>query len=295
MSYNTHSATSNFSNPDSQHPFFANHPTQTYAGSTNDIVIGANNVKPKMNKKPFIIGGIILIAIVIVCIVVAVTLGQTESSLKRSLNSYANYLLYGNESDVKITQKYLGVNYRYYVVEQALKDNSDNKTEYFDKLLQKYDDFLLISEQDKKLSSEQKNDISLYYAQLRAFSDYSETERITEDAILQYFTANGYDKSRLAIESQYSSLVDSQYEVASILGDYLVREAIFFLDLGMAYEEAGCITANSVNMNCVSASSMTINVQNNDNIISIQDGIASQVITLKDNVLSGYWRLYNAL
>lgn len=79
---------------DLSHPYLSNHPTQTFNTDTGDIILNPVGAKPKQNKRPFIIGGTILIVFVVVCLVIlaivssskktpkfATTIGQIDTSI----------------------------------------------------------------------------------------------------------------------------------------------------------------------------------------------------------------------
>lgn len=62
------------------HPFFSNHPSQTFNTDAGDIILaGDAPVKPKLNKKPLIIGGIIAAVLVVVGVVVMVVAGRKNA------------------------------------------------------------------------------------------------------------------------------------------------------------------------------------------------------------------------
>ena len=96
----------------STHPYFSSHPTQTFNTDAGDIIIRTDEPKAKHNKRPFIIGGIILAAFVVICAVVLAIIAASSnkapsgSSKTPTLNDAqqyfaksAGYLLYndGNE------------------------------------------------------------------------------------------------------------------------------------------------------------------------------------------------------
>ncbi len=62
------------------HPYFSNHPTQTFNNEAGDIILNAGSQKPKHNKRPFIIGGIILAAFAVICVVVLVVMSSFDSN-----------------------------------------------------------------------------------------------------------------------------------------------------------------------------------------------------------------------
>lgn len=66
------------------HPFFSNHPTQTFASGAGDIIINHGSAgRPKTSRKPLIIGGIIIAALVVVLVGVMLwPKNQTSALLK---------------------------------------------------------------------------------------------------------------------------------------------------------------------------------------------------------------------
>ncbi len=63
-------ASAQASDGSSIHPYFSSHPTQTFNTEVGDIILNTSAPKPKQNKRPFIIGGIILVIFAVVCVVV---------------------------------------------------------------------------------------------------------------------------------------------------------------------------------------------------------------------------------
>jgi hypothetical protein len=49
------------------HPYLSSHPTQTFNTDTGDIILNAGEPKSKRNKRPLIIGGMILAVFVVIC------------------------------------------------------------------------------------------------------------------------------------------------------------------------------------------------------------------------------------
>lgn len=56
-------------------PFLSNHPTQTFNTNTGDIILGGAAPKTKQNKRPFIVGAVIILALVIVTVIILAASG----------------------------------------------------------------------------------------------------------------------------------------------------------------------------------------------------------------------------
>lgn len=116
-SYNTHSATS--------HPYFSSHPTQTYAGSTGDIVIGAPKVKPvRSNRKLFQLGAITLgVVLVIIVLAIAISSGAFTSNDKKVLNLLST----NGEAAIALEDTFATASYGDLNVDDAFSEEMHNK------------------------------------------------------------------------------------------------------------------------------------------------------------------------
>lgn len=96
-------ASAQASDGSSTHPYFSSHPTQTFSTDTGDIILNSGEPKPKQNKRPFIIGGIVLGIFVIVSVAVLAIASLSSNprqnqvvTMQDAYMTYANYLLTGN-------------------------------------------------------------------------------------------------------------------------------------------------------------------------------------------------------
>lgn len=71
---------------DLSHPYFSNHPTQTFNTEVGDIILNTGTPKPKQNKRPFIIGGIILAVFTVVLVVVLLVVLPSLNSKSKLLS-----------------------------------------------------------------------------------------------------------------------------------------------------------------------------------------------------------------
>lgn len=75
-------ASAQASDGSSTHPYFSSHPTQTFNTEAGDIILNTGAPKPKQNKRPFIIGGVILAVFVLICVVVLLVVSKTGDNKK---------------------------------------------------------------------------------------------------------------------------------------------------------------------------------------------------------------------
>lgn len=101
--------------------------------NTSDIVIG-NKEKP---RKWMLISAIVLVVIALVMALAALFLMLYKNSDRKAFNNYANYLLYGVESDDDITGDYVW-GYRYYARNMDVMA-SESYDDYLDTLKGKYE------------------------------------------------------------------------------------------------------------------------------------------------------------
>lgn len=84
------------------HPYLSNHPTQTFNTDTGDIILNSSEPKPKQNKRPFIIGGVILAAVVAICLVVLLLIQviskPSQADVSKSFDIFKNYIEYGPDN-----------------------------------------------------------------------------------------------------------------------------------------------------------------------------------------------------
>lgn len=86
-------ASAQASDGSSIHPYFSSHPTQTFNTEAGDIILNTSAPKPKQNKRPFIIGGVILAVFVLICVVLLVLLSpNSKSKLLNTLEPSVQYV-----------------------------------------------------------------------------------------------------------------------------------------------------------------------------------------------------------
>lgn len=95
-------ASAQASDGSSIHPYFSSHPTQTFNTEAGDIILNTSAPKPKQNKRPFIIGGVILAVFVLICVVVLLVVQAmskpSKTDVVKSFNVFKNYIEYGPDN-----------------------------------------------------------------------------------------------------------------------------------------------------------------------------------------------------
>lgn len=112
----------------------------------NNGSIILNNGAPKKKVNKWIIVAIVAVVLSLGLAIVSIIVSNSGSNsgsypLKTAFNEYANYLLYGEDSDEDITDEYVW-GYRYYANSIEAQLDDDAYAEYLDKLKVKYDDFV---------------------------------------------------------------------------------------------------------------------------------------------------------
>ncbi len=189
-------------------PFSSSHPIQTKSTSTGDIILHPD--KPKVDKKTFIIAGIILgVAILVTLIVILIFANRRvdNSASQHDFARYANYLLYGEAKD-ELTGSYnpdetYEVDFQFYADEY--------NAEYWDQAKS-----LLDKSVSSYITNERAPETILFAENLRSYQElfnfiayYRQNSLPTILTIYQDLVAKGYDETKQSINSYFDSLKDA--------------------------------------------------------------------------------------
>ncbi len=269
------------------------------AGSVagNEDVVLASNGKVKSSKKKVLL---FLAAIGVVGLIAGVCLivvnggflkgGVSIDKMHSSLNRYANYLLYGNDSsetvayDVTWTTKNL---------DRVLNKGQDEAKGYIDELEILYDgfvaDFYGSREYTERLDEEdmQFYDLTLDNNKeaLDALSLYVSTPELKRKEMWQIYLEKGLDALIEVAEERYDVFLKSQSANLRKLGNMKILEANTIGGLYELYRQFGCIEGDRLSDYCVEE-------------VSRREDVAEQLSVLDDLDMGPYgydWKLKDSV
>lgn len=180
---------------------------------TGDIVLSHDQPKPRtstLNKKPFIIGGIILGVFVIIMVIVALITSGAKSidngSSEEKFKQYASYLLYGS-ADQELSDEYDPD--EIYEVDVQF-DIEEFDAEYWDNskgLLDLAVDNFEAHEEDIE-GTDFLEALKSYQALFNFVYEYKKSNPPTYDNILAKYTESGAEETKHYIEEYYNSLTE---------------------------------------------------------------------------------------
>lgn len=269
----------------------AQQPTIVSQPLEGDIVI--NNSPKKRGKLLATVLAVAtaIIATAIIILTIAGSNAKNTEMLRSSFNKYANFLLAGVESPYNFEQIYSGTEYVYSFMSRVYDDNEARK-KYFDKLQELYREFVLQTKHTNVYSSHEEL-INGYGDAISSYAYYATITDLDESKIAEDYFVRGYDSARNLAKSMYAPLLDNGDAYAKNLGDYYERKAILFLDTVAAYENAGCITNRQIMASCNSPDAPHIDINNDENIDSVENGIVINVQSLQNEIIEDCWRIYN--
>ena len=257
---------------------------QPISSGEGDIYLGGDS--EQKSKKGLVIGVVLIIILAIVAGIVAVLMNsgmftkteqQKESDLATAYNSFANYVLYGEESTEKVDFNEIGYSAPYF---ESLAYNE--RGEYIEKARVKYNELKKIYNDyldlDNKTDDEEEagtqsdsngsnnesngeNELKEFYDSqydksynielLKSYYvDLAEVNYLTTDDLTYTYIHNGINDARALIEESCAT-TDSEYEL--YLYDYLtsLREMMNLnLDSIVLNVDAGCVADDKIIEGC---------------------------------------------
>lgn len=241
------------------HPFFSNHPSQTFNTDAGDIILaGAAPVKPKFNKKPLIIGGIIAAVLVVVGVVmVAFGTANPNGNTKigkahRGLYTYGNYLINGSKSDQRINENL--PYYSTYFYDGVLQDDDPTKlvTEAERIFNSFYTDYQLYrATLDEVTQNILDTSVDLNSVQLEVLQQYLEIQDINEVDMLELYLSGGSSSMVADVTQNYAKLFSSNTALLSTIAENKISLAEAMGVMYDNYTEQGCLNGNSFDDACL--------------------------------------------
>lgn len=235
--------------------FFAHHPAHTYSREMGDIVIGGEVKPKKMNKKPLIIGGVVLcVATIAAIILLLVTKQATKVAIvSQAQQSFGDYVAILKNNDGEAADN--GAWFIQTVAEQEIQQGTVlsenfNAAAYADKILESYNVFLeRCGEMDVAMLEGLEDVLQQNTALLENFTNYLRSGEINEELMTIYSTegrgaAENYLEELLPAEVENVPIIET---MSSILQNYFLLE----LDVFELYDEQGCLSDGILDAACV--------------------------------------------
>ena len=241
------------------HPYFSNHPTQTFNNDTGDIILNTGGQKPKQNKRPFIIGGIILAIFAVICVVILVVVSQLSGGKETkfgnaevAFNQYATYFLYGTAND-NLSGEYQPD--KTYEVDLQLESEEVNKT-YWNKSSELLNDAIKFAESDEKITRYLVSSLQSYKQYFDFISLYRQKGEIDEGRLLAVYLSDGADAARSNIDDFYNNFGEQNFDVEKNYIENRKQQYYNMLEVYEIYNTLGCIHDGEIDdNNCARAAS----------------------------------------
>ncbi len=274
------------------HPYLSNHPTQTFNTDTGDIILNTGPQKPKLNKRPFIIGGVILaILIIVILITIALFKGNNINDLRNNFKKYASYLLTQDVNDaswIEVNQADDYMSMEGYALYRQFYSSSHS--EYFTELTKLFDKFITDYRSAKdKLNTETTIIIEQYIQNYKLLDAISKTPQINNETLQSIFFDQGQSGVKTWVDNSFFSL--SKVNEDGVAYFTTINEySQAYADILSYYQEKGCLDKNGIDSSC--AESYAPDVDNQDNYTKADNAFASLTLTqafLIDNLQQNCW------
>lgn len=227
------------------HPYFSNHPTQTSATETGDIILNSNSPKPKHNKRPFIIGGVILaVLLVIITIILLVASSVSKPSIDKvsdDFMAYRAYMIYGPDGDEDDEWFFPQLADNLYIDDQQIEFVS-TATALLDTFDKSFSSSRLNSNSD--LRQEVQLSEQLYYGMVGYIN-----REINLKAFYQVYLDSGLNTAKDKISSYFTE--SSNTGVLNAMSTELRKYYETEVELYRIYDEQGCVEDGVVSGICV--------------------------------------------
>ncbi|MBO4813148.1 hypothetical protein J5491_03320 [Candidatus Saccharibacteria bacterium] len=225
------------------------------SSGTGDVVVGGSQKQNR--KKMLLVGGLIaLVVLIVVGLVVSVALGGKTGSggggqagsqgLKGAFNSYANYVMFGKDSDEDLTEDEMNEYGVYFV---SLGKDETALYKYTNEVNRKFDVLKNSLSGDDPYWSLALSNLSDY------FQKYPNVQPLTVGEITDAFNKSGRSGAEALIDSRYSTsdASSSGEDISSRFLDYLIAASdlsVFQLDIIEKASVSGCVLNDQLESDC---------------------------------------------
>ena len=216
--------------------------------ASDDIIIPPSEPAQPKNKKPLIIGAIIVAGVAVIAGLIFLLTGSLRGSApveatdaKGKFNIYANYLLFGTDSKDPIPDYNPEELYTFESVFNQIEkfhngtdetitiETNETNSQYINKLKNVFDDFYNTYSTE---TSEIAGDISEYKESIDFIHAYVNFIPPSDEDILATTDSD--------FKELYQVFYDLGSDIGEDYGDYNVKNAEAIVELAKIYEEAGC-------------------------------------------------------
>ena len=232
----------------------------TQPKDTGDIVLAASGKKAK--KWPFVVLGLVVFAALAAMGAWMMTRGGgEEETIRGKFNVYANYILYGEESNNELTSTYDAENS--YKIEDILNDSGiEEQRSYFAKVTEYWKNFV----DDYNTSTDTGDADNLEYVvdtyinlsvkNLEFLTQYVNLEKLSAEMIMTMYLANGKEYVENYIAQQYKNFIDSENSLMQEYAGYEMEYLQITIDQMEMLENAGCVTNGTIDDECANSDSV---------------------------------------
>jgi len=231
------------------HPFIANHPTRTFNTGIGDTILNTKSIRPKGNKKPFIIGGIILASIVAICAAVLLLLpkgsdtsNESVSIAETQFNQFATYFLYGKRED-KLSGNYESD--KSYELDLQLEKATIDEG-YWEKSTELLDQAITSASEDQSITRYLIKSLQNYRQNYNFIRAYRQNGDLDEEKLLASYISSGADTANTLIDNFYAKYSGLDSNLAK---NYAQQRKVQYGDLlntFAIYNKLGCIRGGDI-------------------------------------------------
>lgn len=240
----------------------ASTPTIATPAETGDIILSPDGPRPH-NKRPFIIGGLILAVVAIIAIALVAlfkgfqpTTNSNASVAKTQFDQFATYLLYGKSEDV-LSGEYDG--YKSYELDLQLeKDEID--LAYWEKSAELLNKAITSATEDQSITRYLIQSLQSYQQTFNFIRTYRQNGDLGEERLLSTYLSSGSEAAETLIDNFYARYNTDE---SSLTANYVVERKTQYNDLLKIYafyNDLSCIKNGVIDEpNCNIPSGVTAN------------------------------------
>lgn len=226
------------------HPYFSNHPTQTFNTDTGDIILNPAGPKPKQNKRPFIIGGAILAGFILIVATVLLLLpkdnditNKNSSVAKERFNQFATYLLYG-KTENRLTGEY--EDDKSYELDLQLERETVDEN-YWEKSAELLGNAVASATEDQSVTRYLVKSLQSYQQNFDFIRAYRRNGDLDEERLLASYVGSGANTAKTLIDTFYSKYGNADSSITQNYVDQRKTQYGDLINIFAIYNELGCI------------------------------------------------------
>ena len=271
-----------------QQPMVSSRQPMSVSSGTGDIVIA-----PEKKSHKWVIVAIILAILVIGGLFAAIFLTRNGGSgvnvsndAKLAFNRYANYLLYGEDSDKALEGEY--DEHEIYKLDEMRSENAQAVTSYFktaSELLANFESFT-----NGNTNGDFITTVDNYRADFELVRLTFNKEYITEEELVNEVLSNNLEDTKTWIASKYANLTKSSYENIRQYAEAEINYYQLYAEYLEKAKDASCLNAEG-ELACEDYSDETLELQ----IEETSDEASKAASSADYNVLRGCWDINKIL